>query len=347
MQLVTLKKATSPASFAARRGIDEAALMRINDIERPGILPAGMSLLLPGKSLPRSRPIELLAGGTRYPPDCAAGALYYPVGILDFESCSLPTEHRGEALSLLALRNTDESGFVSPRLAHSLLCDEERSRQLGEALANKLEREGWGGLLLSMEYLFPFDRGAYTGFVRFMEKVLHKAGCWLILALPAAALTEKDSRCAAPYDFRALSELCDRLIISSTDIWDGPGLESFMSRPEVAAAAGKLLIHLSPLSHISRPGHKAPISPSAAQNLAISVKAPISRKDPCAPACFDCTDAAFQPCRVCYTDLLWFETLLEKIQGFGLAGISCTEIQALCPGAKALFSGIIPLQSLI
>jgi len=260
-----------------------------------------------------------------------------------------PGEHRAEggALPLLSVSNTDEKGFVSPEQAHRLFTDGEAGDDTAAMLTEKLENEGWGGLILDMEYLFPFDRAPYTAFVEKLEKAVHGAGRWLILALPAEAALRPHSRGGAAYDLAALSGLCERVIFTCDDVWTGESLERCVSALSGLMPAEKVILGLRDYGSVRRGEHETAIKSCAAHNLAVSAKARIYREGEGVPASFDFTDAAGGLCYVQYTDALWFYTMAEKIKSLGLAGIFFPAAGELCPGGKYLSDWLLQAEKLV
>jgi len=343
MRVISLRKDTALSALASGCGVSEKELIRLNGLERPAILPCGMSLILPSKRRKSEQKTELFVSYTGNDGEIVPSAHVQSASIF------APGEHRAEggALPLLSVSNTDEKGFVSPEQAHRLFTDGEAGDDTAAMLTEKLENEGWGGLILDMEYLFPFDRAPYTAFVEKLEKAVHGAGRWLILALPAEAALRPHSRGGAAYDLAALSGLCERVIFTCDDVWTGESLERCVSALSGLMPAEKVILGLRDYGSVRRGEHETAIKSCAAHNLAVSAKARIYREGEGVPASFDFTDAAGGLCYVQYTDALWFYTMAEKIKSLGLAGIFFPAAGELCPGGKYLSDWLLQAEKLV
>lgn len=343
MRIVTLKKDTSLLALASCSGTTEAELMEINGLERRSSLPRGMSLILPSKDEKPKKGLELFVSYSAAAADSAASAAVCSAGIF------APGEHAEprHTLPLLALSNTDAGGFVSPAMAHELLFDEKKADDSIKALVAKLEGEAWGGLILDMEYLFPFDKAPYTDFVRKLEKSVHRSGCWLIVSVPASAVLTPHSRSGAAYDIADLAAVSERLILMPDEAWDGENLERCLRQLEKLMPLGKLLLGVKAHGLVRCASRENPLPPAAAHNLALSLRAGIHRKNDFAPAEFDFTDASGLRCRASYSDALWLRSLFEMLQRFEAAGIFCPGLSSLCPGAKFIFDSLFYPQKLI
>jgi len=343
MRVTTLKKDTALSALAAGCGISKKELMDINEIEIATVLPCGMSLVLPSKEEKAEQSIELFVSSTANEPDISPSASVHTVSTFQPGDSTAPCE----ALPVLAISNTDENGILSASRAHELFMDENASQKFAEELVFKLEDEGWGGLLVNMEYLFPFDRAAYTDFVRNLEKAVHRAGRWLMVSVPASAILRTHSRSAAAYDIEALAHISDRIILMPEEVWSGGSFENCLLQLSHRIPLGKVLAGIRPQGLIRRGEQTSHMEAAAAHNLALSAKARISRKSADSPAEFTFMDAAAQPCHVQYTDALWLFSLFRQIGDFGIAGIFCPELSRLCPGAKWIFRGLFRGETLI
>lgn len=343
MRVISLRKDTALSALASGCGVSEKELMRINGLERSALLPCGMSIILPSKLKKSEQKTELFVSYTG-----SYGGIV-PSAHVQSASIFAPGEHRAEGgtLPLLSVSNTDEKGFVSPEQAHRLFADGEAGDDTAAMLTAKLENEGWGGLVLDMEYLFPFDRAPYTAFVEKLEKAVHGAGRWLILALPAEAALRPHSRGGAAYDFAALSGLCERVIFTCDAVWTEEILERCISALSGLMPAEKVILGLRDYGFVRHGGHETAIKSCAAHNLAVSARARIYREGEGFPAGFDFTDAAGGLCHVEYTDALWFCTLAKKIKSLGLAGLFLPAAAGLCPGGEYLSDWLFEAEKLV
>lgn len=344
MNIHIVKSGEGLGSVALRHAVSEKELRLINRIKGPGPLVPGQSLFIPGDIPESSRSIELCAF-LASPADCAcANALTYicPYSHRFDESAALiPPDFACDfsaapsfgCAPLLCLANLGEDGAFSPELAHRLFCSGELKARLFDALLSVLKSDGYYGLQLCFNYLFPFDRDNYSAFVRELSEMLHKEGFTLSLELPPPDIGAH----SAALDYSRLAGLCDRLSLMFCrwgHSYSPPQPLSpinFIRRALDSLCplipAGKLLLGISGCGFDWRlPWRQgdcaARLSNSLAAELAMSQAGEISF-DPRAQApYFDYRDTELRRHRVYFEDARSISAKLAIVEEYGLAGIS-------------------------
>ena len=218
MKIHVVKKGETLQGIARSYALDERALLLANALPLSGPLCPGQSLLIPGDFPCRGKSFELLAFPSSAIEPAAAAALTYlcPYShrfdaegtlILPDFHCHIPAVRQEGCAPLLCLANLDEEGSFSPELAHRLFTRPQLKEKLLDALVTKLKANGYYGLQLCFNYLFPFDKDNYSAFAAELAPLLHREGLCLSLEL-----APPDSPAlSAALDYAALGHEADRL----------------------------------------------------------------------------------------------------------------------------------------
>lgn len=351
MELYIVRPGDSFSSIAKSHGTSPEALVRLNQLGDPRRLCPGLSLVLEGKAASAPAVTELCAAlspqaqpelADSLLPDlswlCIQGSRLTAQGALHLpeQERLLHRAQRHQAVPLLTVSNLGQSGF-SPALAHALLRQEEAARALTDNILKALESQGYRGLDLSFQYLYPFDREAYSTFALRLGEALHAAGYYFFCSLAPKTQATAEAPLCAGQDYAALAAAADRLILLAHG-WGGAftAPQAIAPLDRVTAAldyactlipGGKLLLSLSwggcgwvlPW----RQGDEArPMSATLAVDTAVSAGAEL-RYDTAAQAPF-----FLCPCPGGKRRIIWYEdsrsllARLELAQGRGLAGVS-------------------------
>ena len=368
MELYIVRPGDSLSTIAKSCHTSPEALVRRNQLGDPRRLCPGLSLVLEGKAGAAPAVTELCAAlSPQAEPEladtllpnlswlCIQGSRLTAQGGLNLpeQEHLLRLAHRHQAMPLLTVSNLGQGGF-SPALAHTLVSHEEAGRALTDNILKALESQGCRGVDLSFQYLYPFDREAYSAFARRLGKALHSAGYYFFCSLaPKTQATAEASLCAGQ-DYAALGAAADRLILLAHG-WGGAftapqaiaPLDRVAAALDYAAALiprGKLLLGLSwggcawvlPW----RQGDAArPMSAALAVDTAVAAGAEI-RYDAAAQAPFFlCPGAGGKRRIIWYEDSRSLQARLELAFSRGLAGIS------LWPQDRLYRPGLHMLQS--
>ena len=368
MEIYLVRPGDEPAALARRFGLSLEALAELNQLGDPRRLSPGQCLLLAESSQPAGAERELCAALSPRAEARLAQELLPMLSWLCIQSASV-TEN-GElslpddawlikaaldagAAPLLSIGNLGPGGF-SALSAHRLFSREDSMQALIANTLKAVRSKAYYGVELNFQYLYPFDREAYTAFVCRMAQALHSAGCYLFCSLaPKSPGLEESPLCAA-HDYAALGRAADRLILLCHD-WGGPYSSPQAVAPADRSAAvlayasslippGKCLLSLScwgcswPLPW--RQGEAARLLPARlAVDMAVSAGAQI-RYDRAAQApFFTFTDGGGQRRLVWFEDCRSLKARLEPALAAGIGGISlCPRDRLYRPALKLLGS---------
>ena len=351
MELYIVRPGDSLSAIAKSCHTSPEALVRRNQLGDPRRLCPGLSLVLEGKAGAAPAVTELCAAlSPQAEPEladtllpnlswlCIQGSRLTAQGGLNLpeQEQLLRLAHRHQAMPLLTVSNLDQGGF-SPALAHTLVSHEEAGRALTDNILKALESQGCRGVDLSFQYLYPFDREAYSAFARRLGKALHSAGYYFFCSLAPKTQATAEAPLCAGQDYAALGAAADRLILLAHG-WGGAftapqaiaPLDRVAAVLDYAAALiprGKLLLGLSwggcawvlPW----RQGDAArPMSAALAVDTAVAAGAEI-RYDAAAQAPFFlCPGAGGRRRIIWYEDSRSLLARLELARSRGLAGVS-------------------------
>ena len=368
MELYIVRPGDSLSAIAKSCHTSPEALVRRNQLGDPRRLCPGLSLVLEGKAGAAPAVTELCAAlSPQAEPEladtllpnlswlCIQGSRLTAQGGLNLpeQEQLLRLAHRHQAMPLLTVSNLDQGGF-SPALAHTLVSHEEAGRALTDNILKALESQGCRGVDLSFQYLYPFDREAYSAFARRLGKALHSAGYYFFCSLAPKTQATAEAPLCAGQDYAALGAAADRLILLAHG-WGGAftapqaiaPLDRVAAVLDYAAALiprGKLLLGLSwggcawvlPW----RQGDAArPMSAALAVDTAVAAGAEI-RYDAAAQAPFFlCPGAGGRRRIIWYEDSRSLLARLELARSRGLAGVS------LWPQDRLYRPGLHMLQS--
>ena len=368
MELYIVRPGDSLSAIAKSCHTSPEALVRRNQLGDPRRLCPGLSLVLEGKAGAAPAVTELCAAlSPQAEPEladtllpnlswlCVQGSRLTAQGGLNLpeQEQLLRLAHRHQAMPLLTVSNLGQGGF-SPALAHTLVSHEEAGRALTDNILKALESQGCRGVDLSFQYLYPFDREAYSAFARRLGKALHSAGYYFFCSLAPKTQATAEAPLCAGQDYAALGAAADRLILLAHG-WGGAftapqaiaPLDRVAAALDYAAALiprGKLLLGLSwggcawvlPW----RQGDAArPMSAALAVDTAVAAGAEI-RYDAAAQAPFFlCPGAGGRRRIIWYEDSRSLLARLELARSRGLAGVS------LWPQDRLYRPGLHMLQS--
>ena len=369
MERTLVRPGDSLSAIAKRHGTSPEVLLRLNQLGDPRRLCPGLSLVLEGKEAAAPTVTELCAAlSPQAQPElvdgllpnlswlCVQGSRLTAQGSLHLpeQEGLLRRAHWHRVVPLLTVSNLGQGGF-SPALAHALLRHGEAGQALTANILSALESQGYRGLDLNFQYLYPFDRDAYSAFSLRLGEALHAAGYYFFCSLAPKTQASAEAPLCAGQDYAALASAADRLILLAHG-WGGAftapqaiaPLDAVTAALDYAAGLlppGKLLLSLSwgGCSWLLpwRQGDEArPMSAALAVDTAVSAGAEI-RYDPVAQAPFFlCPGAGGKRRIIWYEDSRSLQARLELTLSRGLAGVS------LWPQDRLYRPGLYTLQSL-
>ena len=368
MELYIVRPGDSLSAIAKSHHTSPETLVRRNQLGDPRRLCPGLSLVLEGKADAVPAFTELCAALSPQAEPELADTLLPGLSWLCVQGSSLTAQgglnlpeqeqllckaRRHQVVPLLTVSNLGPGGF-SPGLAHALISPAEAGRALTDYILKALESQGYRGIDLSFQYLYPFDREAYSAFACRLGEALHTAGYYFFCSLAPKTQATAEAPLCAGQDYAALGAAADRLILLAHG-WGGAftAPQAIAPLDRVAAALdyacalmpqGKLLLSLSwggcawvlPW----RQGDAArPMSAALAVDTAVSAGAEI-RYDAAAQAPFFlCPGAGGKRRIIWYEDSRSLLARLELALNRTLAGVS------LWPQDRLYRPGLHMLQS--
>ena len=357
MQIYVVKPGDSLWAIARRFGSAAETLSALNQLSDPARLVPGLALAIPGGETGPRRSAETNA---YVHPNAAESVLaetmpavttLCPFSYAATEEGELtPLEderliraaYRDAAVPLLTVTNLGESGFSS-RIGH-------------------VRERDYYGLNLNFEYLQPFDRDAYSAFVKRAAERLHPLGCPVSTAIAPKESDDQPGFLYAAHDYAQHGKAADRVILMTYEwgyTFGAPQAVSPVNRIRrvldyavTVIPRGKLLMGFSNYAYDWtlpwKQGAAARLlTNSAAQELAVSRGAEI-RYDPAAAApWFNYRDAEGRDHVVWYEDVRSALARLKLVEEYRLAGVSVWTADALWRPALAALESLFDVEKLI
>lgn len=350
MELYTVRAGDTFPALARRFGIGPEELARANQLPGRRVVP-GMSLLIPSNSCGEGRDALVFAYAC---PDAADEVLRETLPSL---SALLPFSFRltetgellppertalretaleGGAAPFLTVSNLTASGGFSGRVAHAVLTDPAVQEPTLNRLLAVLESGGWAGVCFHLQYVFPFDREAYSRFLRRASALLHERGLLVCSALAPQESAGQEGLLCGAQDMAAHGEAADFVILLSFEwghVYSAPQAVSPLPRVRraVAQAAslippGKLLMGFTNHGYRWRlPWRQGDtgelIGSAAAQELAAAMGAQLRYDEHAAAPFFTYTDTAGQRSVVWYEDARSTLARLRVAEEYALGGV--------------------------
>ncbi|MBR4953230.1 MAG: hypothetical protein IKZ30_01805, partial [Oscillospiraceae bacterium] len=204
-------------------------------------------------------------------------------------------------------------------------------------VAERLAQSRYYGVNLNFTYLQTFEREAYTRFFTRFAEFLQSLGALVVTALPPQCENPLTEPLSAAFDYRAIGESADYVILLSYD-WAHRGtppaalaplgkMRSLLNYATARIPAKKILLSVPnyaldwPLPF--HPGRCArPLSCAQAIELAAAVGAEICFCESAHAPTFDFYDSTGEHHRVWYEDARSLSGKYALIDFYGLAGIS-------------------------
>lgn len=123
------------------------------------------------------------------------------------------------------ITNSDSSGFNST-IAKSILENPVNSQALINNLVNVIKTNGYKGVNIDFENVPYTDRTYYSQFVNSVKNTLSPLGYTTTISVPAETLDSPTNSWNGAFDYKALGQTADEIIIMSYDEhgpWSSPG----------------------------------------------------------------------------------------------------------------------------
>jgi len=152
-----------------------------------------------------------------------------------FDAVNLAERYRGQAMALV--HNFGRTGFDGDVVGTVLADARVRERALGN-LVQTVKEGGYVGLNLDLEQIPPRFRDYYTEFVADLHGLLKSQGLLLYVVVPGKTHDERRNTWSGAFDYAALAQNCDALVIMAYDEhWAGGSAGPIASLGWVRAVA--------------------------------------------------------------------------------------------------------------
>lgn len=227
LQIYVVKSGDSLYRIARRFGIPLEDLVYVNQLERPGVLVVGQALLLPdGAQTEPQRRITV----NGYVTNVSRSTLEQSLPPLTFLSVfSYRTDAEGRLTkqadaetslsggfgvqNLMTVTNLQEGGGFSSEIAHAVLTRTDAQDALTQNVLQTLEREGYSGVNLDLEYVYPSDRTEYNRFLTRMADALHRRGFVLVSALAPKTSDDQQGLLYEAHDYAFHGQVSDYCVL--------------------------------------------------------------------------------------------------------------------------------------
>ncbi|MDK2784604.1 MAG: hypothetical protein PWR11_470 [Bacillota bacterium] len=237
--------------IAQRYGTTVSAIWQANGLTSEWIYP-GQALTIP-RSFPTAPPAETVPPGTKQKIDVVGYYVEYFEG--DDQSfgsfnaykdaistvaafayninwdgsvsgrpfTKLKETAKGAGKPVLALvHNISQNGNFDAQLVHAFLSNPKLRQTAVMNIARLVRGGGYAGVNIDFENVPPGDRDYYTAFVRELKAELGRDGYQVTLSVPAKTWDDPGNAWSGAFDYRALGQLADAIMIMAYDEhWSG------------------------------------------------------------------------------------------------------------------------------
>lgn len=231
-----------------------------------------------------------------------------------------------------------------------------------DSLLRLLRQKGYYGVNFHLQYIYPYDREAYSTFLRRASEELHRQGYFLLSSIAPRESGAQEGLLCSAQDYAAHGKYADRVVILCHDwgySYSAPQAVLPLNRVrrvlEYAVGAippGKLLLGCSLCGYSWRlpwrQGDAAvPVSSAAAMNLAVASGAEIKLDKGAQSPFFTYTDAAGERRLVRFEDARSHRARLRLVRDYSLAGLNLNTANRLCRPMLELLGSMFDTEKLI
>lgn len=376
MELHIVKSGETLRAIGARYGTESARIAELNALADPARLAVGAALVIGGYEDAPRQTLEVCGGA--FAPNAPGAAdiapyltFYTPPGAritatgeleMPFDDAAMAdAARRANAAALLTVSNLGEDGGYSGGIAHAVFTDEEVQARVFENILSALREKKYRGVNFDFQYIPPFDRGAYSAFIRRAGEIFHPGGYFMMSTLAPLDNGGRDALLTAGQDYAVHGEVMDRVAVMTYDWGYSLGAPQAVSpadkiRAALDAAAsvprGKLLMGFSSGGYNWavpwRQGEAATaISSAGAVNLAASLGCEIHYDSVAAAPYFNYTDAVGLRHEVWFEDARSWRARLALAEEYGLAGIFLRPYERIYRPGLEVFSSMFAAEKII
>ena len=259
---------------------------------------------------------------------------------------NLITAARSERVApMMVVTNIGENGFDSD-IASTILNTPQTSEIFINNIINIVTAKNYAGVNIDFEYLYPNDRESFITFLRNLKSRLSDIGKLLTVAVAPKYRDNQQGILYEAHDYRAIGEIADRVIIMTYE-WGYLYGEPMAISPysEVDAVISYAVTRIPPEKILMgvpnyaydwalpfTPGNSADaITNTRALDIALDKGANIMFDERSQSPYFNYTDDAGVSHVVWFEDARSFDTKLNIVDKYNLAGISIWTINNLYP----------------
>jgi len=212
--------------IAQQYGTTVEAIARENLITNVNLIYPGQTLVIPRGDRPvieaNAYQANLATGNVSYTAEAAPYVTYismFSAAVTEDGDVVPPnaqrfidTAHQGGAATLLTLTNFRGSTFSSD-LASAFLNNPAAVQRAIDELVIILRVQGYAGLNVDFEYVYPSDREAYNNFLRRLQPRLHAEGFSLSTAIAPKISANQAGLLYEAHDYPVHGEVCDFVVI--------------------------------------------------------------------------------------------------------------------------------------
>ena len=361
MKIYVVKRGDSVYRISRAFGVPAAAMIAANQLQNPDVLSVGQALVIPtgatGADTHTGR--EIVVNG--YMTNAADSTLLETLPYLTFLSpFSYRTDPQGNltptfevdtgfsagerAANLMTVTNLRAQGGFSSDIAHTILTDQTAQDTLLGKIENTLVQGGYYGVNLDFEYVYPFDRESYNGFLRRLTDRMHQIGAIVVTALAPKVSDEQQGLLYTAHDYAFHGQTADYVVLMTYE-WGytyGPAMaiaplnmvRRVLEYAVSVMPAGKILMGVPNYGYdwtlpFVQGTAARPLTNLRAVTLAGEVKAAIQFDAAAQSPFFRYYDTAGKQHEVWFEDARSLRAKYELVTEYGLGGISFWNLNSL------------------
>lgn len=238
---------------------------------------------------------------------------------------------KSKGVRSLALIHNFQSGGFNKDIARSLMTSATARQSLINQLLVILPKEGYDGINVDIEGIYPADSTAYINLLKELKTALSAKGYWLTVSIPAKTFNNPNDGWSGGYDYNAIGALADHVLLMTYDQnWMGgtpgpiatlPWVDQVMKYAVSQMPSAKILLGLATYGYDwGAPKNRALSYPNAVA-LAKQYGATINWHQEYQVPYFKYWDAQGNQHEVWFEDQRSAKAKLELVKKYGLAGV--------------------------
>ena len=261
----------------------------------------------------------------------------------DFQvGTALSAEYR--VANLMTITNLRAQGGFSSEIAHAVLTDEDAQQRFLSQTEAVMTRNGYFGVNLDLEYIYPFDRESYNQFLRRLTERMHALGYLVVTALAPKLSDNQQGLLYAAHDYAFHGRVADYVVLMTYE-WGytyGPAMavapidkvRRVLDYAVSRIPDGKILLGVPNYGYnwtlpFVQGSAARPVTNIGAVTLAGQVHAAIQYDETAQAPFFRYYDGKGEEHEVWFEDARSLRAKYLLVQEYGLAGISFWNLNSL------------------